>query len=241
MSKVLVLARSGFGKSTSIGKDDELGIIGLDPRTTFIISVKNKPLPFFNSTNLFKITGINNPKEGNRVITNSGEEIASLVLELSSENCPFTDIIIDDMNYIMQDYYMENALKSGWDCPKKIGYFMGKLFRAIDFCGESKNIYVLAHSEETVGNDGRTYVKFKTTGRMVDEYCTPEGLFDIVLVGRSKFNATTKQVVREFLTNEDEFISSAKSPRGMFDLYIPNDLGLVKLNITKYYNGEINH
>ncbi len=240
MSKILVLAKSGFGKSTSIGKDEELKIAGLDPKTTFIISVKNKPLPFYNSSNLYKITSVNDLKGGNRIISNNGEEIANIILELASENCPFTDIVIDDMNYIMQDYYMENALKSGWDCPKKIGYFMGKVFKAIDFCGEKKNLYALAHTEEITGSDGRIYAKFKTTGRMVDEYCTPEGLFDIVLVGRSKFNSLTRQVVREFLTNEDEFISSAKSPRGMFDLYIPNDLGLVKSSVEKYYSGDNN-
>lgn len=239
MSKVLILAKSGFGKSTSIGKDESLGIEGLDPKTTFILSVKNKSLPFFNSDALYKITTYDNLKDGNRLISNNGEIIAKTLTELANEKCPFTDIVLDDANYIMQDYYMENALKSGWDCPKKIGYFMGKIFSTMDLFGQNKNIYVLAHPEDVLGTDGRTYTKFKTTGRMVDEYCTPEGLFETVLIGRSRFDSSTKTVIKEFITNEDEFCSSAKSPRGMFNsIYIPNDLGLVKRKVEEYYLGK---
>lgn len=239
MSKILILAKSGFGKSTSIGKDESLGITGLDPATTFIISVKNKSLPFFGSTTLYKTVTSENLKDGNRLISNDGETIAKVLVELANERCPYTDIVLDDTNYVMQDYYMENALKTGWDCPKKIGYFMGKIFSAIDMFKENKNIYVLAHSEDIVGTDGRTYTKFKTTGKMTDEYCTPEGLFETVLIGRSRFDSSTKTVIKEFITNEDEFCSSAKSPRGMFDtLYIPNDLGLVKKKVEEYYQGK---
>ena len=239
MSKILILAKSGFGKTTSIGKDESLGIIGLNPTTTFIISVKNKSLPFFGSASLYKTTSYENLKDGNRLISNSGEIIARTLITLADERCPFTDIVLDDTNYIMQDYYMENALKTGWDCPKKIGYFMGKIFSSMELFGENKNIYVLAHPEEIIGADGRIYTKFKTTGKMVDEYCTPEGLFETVLVGRSRFDSSTKTVIKEFITNEDEFYSSAKSPRGMFDsLYIPNDLGLVKKKIEEYYQGR---
>ena len=39
MPKILVLAPSGFGKSTSIGQIPELGIKGLNPEETYLISV----------------------------------------------------------------------------------------------------------------------------------------------------------------------------------------------------------
>jgi hypothetical protein len=78
----------------------------------------------------------------------------------------------------------------------------------------------------------------KTTGKMVDEYVTPEGKFDVTLVGRSRFDTAAKKVIKEFITNEDEFTSSPKSPYGMFDdLYIPNDLGIVVDHVEKYYKG----
>lgn len=149
----------------------------------------------------------------------------------------FKNIIIDDFNYLMQDYYMDNALKGGWDTPKKIGYFMGQIFKSIEEYQDSdKHIIVLAHGEEIPQPDGRIYIKMKTVGKMVDEYVTPEGKFDITLVGKSSFDTANKKIKKEFITNEDEFISSPKSPYGMFEtLYIPNDLGYVIEKINNYY------
>lgn len=53
--------------------------------------------------------------------------------------------------------------------PKKIGFFMGKIFKAIEALDKAgKNIFVLAHGEEEKSEgDGRTHVKMKTTGKMV--------------------------------------------------------------------------
>ena len=46
MSEIIaIVGESGVGKSTSILKNEELGIIGLPPEETFIISVANKGLP----------------------------------------------------------------------------------------------------------------------------------------------------------------------------------------------------
>lgn len=87
----------------------------------------------------------------------------------------------------------------------------------------------------------RMYNRFNQPNRFVhqwDEYVTPEGKFDVTLVGRSRFDAGQKKIVKEFITNEDEFTSSPKSPYGMFpELYIPNDLGLVVAKVNEYYNG----
>lgn len=121
-------------------------------------------------------------------------------------------------------------------CPKKIGYFMGKIFTAIEQYGETdKNIIILAHGEDVADQDGRIYTKLKTTGKMVDEYSTPEGKFDMVLVGRSRFDSLEKKVIREFITREDENYSSPKSHYGIFeDTYIPNDLGIVVDKIKEF-------
>ena len=117
---------------------------------------------------------------------------------------------------------------------------MGKIFRAIEELDEAgKNVFVLAHGEAVPNPDGRTYLKMKTTGKMVDEYISPEGKFDVTLIGVSKFDTAKKKVVKEYLTNENDQYSSAKSAPGMFDdLFIPNDLGIVNEKINNYYNGE---
>jgi hypothetical protein len=140
-------------------------------------------------------------------------------------------------NYIMQNWYMANALAKGWDGPKQIGFFMGKIFDAIERLETAgKTIIVLAHGEPVLTPEGRTYLKMKTTGNMVDSYITPEGKFDVTLIGISHYDSAEKRVIKEFLTNENEQYSSAKSPIGMFDKqFIPNDLGLVVDKIAEYY------
>ena len=233
MSKVLILAKSGFGKSTSIGEIPELGLKGLDPKTTYLISCVNKPLPFRGANKKFIVTTPNNPTGGNRVITNDAEIVAKIINMLAKS--PYKNIVLDDMNYMAQDYYMKNALKGGWDTPKKIGYNTGLVFDAINAVPEDKNIICLAHYEEYKDKNGDSIsYRYKSTGNMVDQYITPEGKFEIVLYGKSSFDEKEKKSIREFVTNDDG-VYPAKSPIGMFDLYIPNDLGLVVDKIAEYY------
>lgn len=233
MSKVLILAKSGFGKSTSIGEIPELGLKGLDPKTTYLISCVNKPLPFRGANKKFVVTTPNNPTGGNRVITNDAEIVAKIINMLAKS--PYKNIVLDDMNYMAQDYYMKNALKGGWDTPKKIGYNTGLVFDAINAVPEDKNIICLAHYEEYKDKNGDSIsYRYKSTGNMVDQYITPEGKFEIVLYGKASFDEKEKKSIREFVTNDDG-VYPAKSPIGMFDLYIPNDLGLVVDKIAEYY------
>lgn len=235
MAKILVLAKSGFGKSTSIGEIPELGLKGLDPKTTYLISCVNKPLPFREANKKFVVTTPDKIADGNRIITNDAEVVAKVIAMLADPNAPFKNIVLDDMNYMAQDYYMKNALKGGWDTPKKIGYNTGLVFDAINAVPEGKNIICLAHYEEYKDKNGDSIsYKYKSTGNMVDSYITPEGKFEIVLYGKSFFDEKEKKSVRQFVTNDDGTYP-AKSPIGMFDLYIPNDLGLVVDKVAEYY------
>lgn len=237
MSKILILAKTGFGKSTSIGEIPELGIKGLDPAKTFLISCVNKPLPFRGANNKYVPTDFKNITKGNRLITIDAKEVADAIEMLSKS--PYENIIIDDLNYISQDFYMKNAMKGGWDTPKQIGYGMGLIFDAINKIGESKNIICFAHYEEYKDKNGDSLsYRYKSTGNMVDAYITPEGKFEIVLFGKTSFNEADKKSVREFVTNDDGQYP-AKSPVGMFnELYTLNDLGYIVDKAKEYYEGD---
>lgn len=105
---------------------------------------------------------------------------------------------------------------------------MGLIFDAINSVPDNKNIIVLAHYEEYKDKNGDSLsYRYKSTGNMVDSYIVPEGKFEIVLFGKTRFDDSQKKSIREFVTNDDGQYP-AKSPFGMFsDLYIPNDLGVV--------------
>ena len=70
----------------------------------------------------------------------------------------------------MQDYFMNNAMKGGWQTPKEIGYGIGLIFDAFKGFPENKHIYVCAHYEKCNDNDGQVTYQMKTTGKMVNEY-----------------------------------------------------------------------
>ena len=63
---------------------------------------------------------------------------------------------------------------------------------------------------------------------MIDSYLTLEGCFDIVLM------TAVEGSEHCFITQSDGY-NTAKSPEGMFDLKIPNDLAYVDRMIREYW------
>ena len=137
----------------------------------------------------------------------------------------------------MQDYYMAKAITGGYDVFKKIGYFMGNIFTAIENVPNDKNFIVMAHFEEYKDSNTDTIsFRLKTVGKMVSDYITAEGKFEIVLFGKQAVEEKEdkKILIKKFVTNFDGQYP-AKSPYGMFsDIYIPNDLGFIKNQIDEY-------
>lgn len=249
MSKILILAQAGFGKSTAIGpvsREDfkrsgiDAEIKGLDPKKTFIISVTNKGLPIPRWKTFYKTTPIDEfirTGIGNRVVTNDGDKIATVINLVASRRSDIQNIVIDDSNYIMQDLYMSKNW-SGYDIFRKLGAIMGKIFNAMETVdAANKNFIMIAHMEEYKDSNSDTIsYRFKTVGKMVQDYITPEGKFEIVLFGKQSIDEKDgkKTIIKQFVTNYDGQYP-AKAPVGMFDdIYIPNDLGLVMDYVREY-------
>ena len=230
----MVIAESGFGKSTAICPSEELGIKGLDPNTTFIVNVSSKDLPARGWKKLYKHIQGKDLSSGNYVETNNGLDIAGLISILNDKKPEVNTLIIDDFQYIMADYYMDKAKTAGFDKFQDIGYFTGQIFKAIQkFKG---HVIILTHPEEVQGTYGTTY-KAKTAGKMIDQYITMEGKFDIVLYGAQDYDSKSKKAIKQFVTNYDGRYP-AKSAPGMLPALMVNDLGLVVELVNKYYEGE---
>lgn len=242
MCKILVLAKSGFGKTTSWTGREKLGIKGLDPKETYIIQcigrgVSNPGYKLCTSNELKDIATGNRVQVDNITGLERFKRVADFI-ELLKKS-PYKNIVIDDFNYLAQDFYMANAMKGGWDTPKQIGYGMGIIFDAFKGLPENKNIICCAHYEEYKDKNGDSIsYKFKTTGKMVDDYITPEGKFDIILFGKQSFDAESKKPVKVFVKEFDgEF--PAKDSIGVLDALtneIPNDLSIVVNAIEEVYS-----
>lgn len=217
---VLIIGQSGSGKSTSLRT--------LDPKTTFIINVLDKPLPFRGFKNAYKpITKEN--KNGNYFTTHDWDTVVRCIEMVNKERPDITTLIIDDWQYILSYEFIKRASERGFD---KFSDLANHGWSTMNACTTgtrpSLTTFILAHSD--FDQNGRS--KLKTIGKMLDEKITLEGMFTTVLHSR----LLDGQYV--FQTQDDgDFL--AKSPIGMFEEFaIPNDLLIVKQAVENYFNEE---
>jgi hypothetical protein len=228
-----VVGASGSGKSTSLGKVEKLGLIGLDPKETAIINVMDKPLPFKGSA---KDYGTPISQGGNYASVSDGVTMLKVLAALN-ERQDIKNVVIDDGQYIMAEEFMAKALKKGYDKFNEIGKHMYDVITYGKKMRSDMNFIMLMHSE--IDSTGGSY-KLKTIGKMLDDKVTLEGLFTVVLYTHVVFDSKEKKADYYFVTNKYSDLTNteipAKSPIGMFDdLLIPNDLGLVIQKANEYY------
>lgn len=216
---VLVIGQSGSGKSTSLRH--------LDPKSTFIINVLDKPLPFKAYRKNYHACTKQN-KQGNYFTSDNWEQVVRCIDMVNKEKPEVTTLIIDDWQYILAHEFMRRVSEKGFD---KFSELANHGWSTINACLGTRSTltnFILAHSD--VDSTGRS--KCKTIGKMLDEKITIEGLFTTVLHSR------VVDGEYKFQTQYDgEFL--AKSPMGMFeDHLIPNDLVSVKDAVENYFNDE---
>lgn len=219
---VLVIGESGHGKSTSIRT--------LDPKSTFLINVANKLLPFPNSYNLYKPFN-RETNEGNLYSSADAYKICNLLKYLTKLE-HIKNIVIDDFQYVMAYEFIKRAKERGYDKFTEIGQNAFNIVEAAKNMREDQLTFILSHSED-INTEGYRKTKAKTIGRMLDEKITFDGLFSIVLL--ATIEKEEDKLEYYFVTCSDGY-NTAKSPIGMFDYKIPNDLNFVANRIREYHN-----
>ena len=230
--KTLVLGATGSGKSSSICQIPEYEIQGLNPAETFIVACKRKELPIRGWMNLYtQVPEGQPPDSGHYRYTNRAQAIANTLTHISGSRPDIKNVVLDDLNYVMQDRYMNNT-STGYKIFTDIGNDMAIILRAVEDC--NKNVVVFMHYEAVDETYGVTY-KAKTVGKMVDNYLTIEGMFSNVLFCKQIVEQGTQNIHKVFVTNYDGQFS-AKTPVGAFtETYIKNDMGYVLNTLSEYY------
>jgi len=206
----LILGESGSGKSTSL-RD-------LDNKTTVIINVLDKPLPFKGYKAKYNL------ESKNYLATDNAEMILRAIKKLNDERLDVKTLVIDDFQYILANEYMRRASEVGYRKFTDIGSNAWKIVKALTEARDDLDCFILTHNYVDV--DGKS--KIRTIGKMLDDKVNLEGMFTVIL--------HTMLVDNEykFLTNSDG-IHMAKSPMGMFtDKIIDNNLLNVKKTINNY-------
>lgn len=195
---VLIMGESGSGKSASLRN--------FKPEEVAIFNVAGKPFPFRNK---FSALTVEDPKT-----------IMS-ILHSNKMNC----YVIDDSQYLMAFKLISRLNEKGYEKYTEIAKdFRDMVDTIVSETSDDTIVYFLHHSEQR--DDG--HYKAKTSGRMIDNWLTFEGLFSIVLM------ATTDGKKHQFITQSDG-TNTCKSPMEMFQPEIDNDLKFVDETIREYY------
>ena len=211
---VLVIGQSGSGKSTSLRN--------LDPKTTFIISVLDKPLPFKGYKKLY------NEENKNFFCSDDYRQIIKYIEAITERRPDITTLVIDDAHFLMANEFMLRACEKGFDKFSEMAQHMWMVMCAITSTRQDLTCFVLSHNE--IDNVGMS--KPKTVGKMLDDKITLEAMVTVCL------HTMVKDGEYKFLTQNDGS-HVCKSPIGMFDeALIDNDLQVVKENIENYFNDE---
>ena len=205
----------------------------LKPSETMILMSQFKPLPFSGWAKNYSVDKIEKGK-GCILVCENFEKLNKTLDTIFSKNLPFKNVILDDFQFYTQRDVFSRADEKGFDkwidLAKNISDSLMKIISGA--FSTRKNLIIMWHSNtETVAEEKGTMVK--TSSRFIDEKMTIEGLFTTVL----------KTVIIDneykFQTNSTGGTTSIKSPRGVFEMLIPNDLDYVLKQLDKYDNGDL--
>jgi hypothetical protein len=221
---VLIIAESGAGKSTSIET--------LDPKATFIVNVANKPLPFKGWKSKYTLWSKDTPN-GNMYDKAGPENIEACLKYINDKRPEIKTVVVDDFQYMSSFEFFDRADEKGYEKFTKIGAHLARIARMPKDLRSDLMVFFLTHAEEATDLEGKRKFKAKTIGKMVDEKLTLEGLFSIVLFGKTKKNKEGE--IRYIFETQTNGENTCKSPRGMFsDFEIPNNLQFVIDSIIDY-------
>ena len=208
---VLIMGRSGSGKTYSL-KNFQPGEIG-------IISVEKGRLPFRSGLKPIRIPKYEDSADINTYAQANAAKYAWI--ERMIQKAQAKSIAIDDSQYLMANELFDRSGEKGYDKFTDIAKNFRNLIHYVNELEDDNKIVYFLHHTET---DSDNREKCKTIGKMLDEKLCVEGCFDIVIYCQD----------HEFYT-QGNGMSSAKSPEGMFEQKIPNDLKAVDAAIREYY------
>lgn len=188
------------------GSGKSASMRNLDSEKVGVFNVAGKPLPFRR-----------------RLKTVNNATYADIYKMLAKPKLKM--YIIDDSQYLMAFEELDRAKETGYAKFTEMALnFSGLVRYIINNLPADVIVYFLHHVETT--EQGK--IKAKTVGKMIDSKLTLEGLFSIVLLCEASSEG------HHFITQSDGY-TTAKSPMGLFEKVIDNDLEFVDSAIREYW------
>lgn len=208
---VIVMGRSGFGKSTSIRT--------LDPKTTVVFNTELKPLPF-KGAGKFRNVYLENQSDLPKYIARSQTKDDVEV------------IVIDSFTGWTEELMKECRMKNkGYDVFNSYNSTIRDLMKQLK--KSTKQVILLGHEDITQLDNGQTVIAMKVEGQVWRGVLEKEA----VVVLHSVMDSDGEGNNTYYFETQSDGSTNAKSPMEMFeDFRIANDLNLVVTKIDEYYN-----
>ena len=204
--KILILGRSGSGKSTSM-RNFKKGEIG-------VISCIGKELPF--RTDIPTFTPKFTPETMNKYPSTVG----------AIRKAKAKVLVIDDANYLLTTEFTGTAGEKGYEKWSRMALNFVQLINEVDNLDDDITVYIMMHYE--LDADG--YERPMTVGKLLNEKICVEGMFTTVI------KAIYDNGEYKFQTRKRNELECVKTPLGMFETEtIDNDLRMVDKTIREYY------
>lgn len=224
-NNVIILGKSGVGKSTSI-KD-------LDPKETVVINTLNKRLPFKGSNSMYS-------RENKNLLHADTYGMVINYLQNIGEKMPnVKNIVLDDIIYIMRKEYFSRAKETGYGKYTELASHFQQIISTCESLRQDLNVFFILHSEDVMSDNTTIGYKVSTIGKLLDTQYNPIEVVPMVLYASIKYN---EQGIPSYgfythATKEGAVEIPAKTPEGMFkENFIPNSLGAVVKAMNEYYN-----
>lgn len=189
------------------GSGKSTSLRNFEPNEIGIFNVASKPLPFRK-----KLTYVNHAT------------YELIMRTLSKAN--LKSYAIDDAQFLMSDQYFDNInTTDNYGLFKSIGCNFRSLIKFVnEQMPPDRIVYFLQHVEMSATG----IIKAKTMGKLLDEKDTIEGRCAIVLLCKAEKD-------KHYFVTQSNGVSTAKSPMGMFEPEIDNDLKMVDTKIREYW------
>lgn len=191
------------------GSGKSTSLRSFEPDEVAVIQTISKPLPFRSKLKIAQ-----------------SRDFAQVKAWLMVEK-RFNALVVDDFGYLITDTYMRYShgpekMRDQYEVYKVIGAEVYNLVNALMEDGQDDRIvYLMMHVERDVAGN----IEPATVGKMLNEKVKLVGMFTIVLL------STGAGGEYKFVTNGQPL----KSPPGMFEQEVPNDLKAVDAAIREYW------
>ena len=231
--KILILGRSGSGKSFSLHS--------LDPKKTAIINTDKQELSFgnpgYNTVVADQASGAPDFNKSNMVNT---DKMSSVVATFDAWEAreDIDTIVIDTLTHLITADYVHNTIGKDFKSYQKMGKGVWMFLDKIR--DSKKNVLVFGHIEHTFNDMGDRVLKMKTQGKMIDAF-EPESYFTSLFYSEVVKDGEDINWQMKTLPTDvnDKVKSPAKIVEGTvvraLDAYEPNDMGAILTKLSNFY------